>query len=72
MNKQTEATSLPEGLRDEMRRCRELLTQYQEIGSAGAFGASCIQTVITQAEDAQASGDVVYMLLAYEHLKECS
>lgn len=62
-------SNLAEGLRDEMRRCRKLLEVYREI-PGGAFGAALIEESIEAAEDAQASGDVVAMLSAYQRLKD--
>jgi hypothetical protein len=65
-----ESKNLMDGLFDEMNRCRELLKEYEAIGSAGIFGATMIKMDIAKAEQAIRNNDVVQMLIAYEALKE--
>jgi len=67
----SETKTLMDGLMDEMNRCRELLTMYEEIGPAGAFGAVMIKRDIAFAELSIRENDVVKMLQAYSSLKEC-
>ena len=61
--------NLPEGIVAELRRCRELIEVYKELGPTGVFGKAVIEASITEGEDALASGDVVRMLAAYKDLK---
>ena len=61
--------NLAEGIRDEIRRCRELREQYTAIGAPGVFGAAMIEQSIRKAEDAQAEGDLIAMMRAYEMLR---
>jgi len=61
--------NLAQGLVQELKRNRELLEDYKEIGPNGAFGAMAISNVIAQAEKAQGEDDVVEMLKCYENLK---
>ena len=62
--------NLAEGIRDELRRNRELLAEYEKIGPAGAFGAAMIRQDIKLGEDAQASGNVINMLAVYKKLTQ--
>lgn len=62
--------NLAQGLLEELRRCRDLLKMYEDIGQPGFFAASMLKIGIEQAEDAQANGDVIQMLKSYEELKE--
>lgn len=71
MTMPTDPTSVGEDFPNEQRRCRELLEQYRRIGPAGAFGAAMIEAAITEAEQAQASGDVVRIVRAYTALQRC-
>ena len=64
-------SSVGEDFPKQQERCRELLTQYQAIGSAGAFGHAMIAQVLKRAEEAAISGDVVAVLRAYEEMKGC-
>lgn len=52
-----------------MNRNRELLKQYEAIGSAGIFGAGAIRNEIKRAEAAISSGDTVQMIAIYKELK---
>lgn len=61
--------SLAETMPVEQKRCRELLEAYRNIGSAGIFGAMCIEAALHRADLAMASGDVVEILRSYEELK---
>lgn len=65
---ETEIESLGTALPKEMKRCRELLAAYRDIGPAGAFGALMIQQSLSEAEEATARGDVVRMIAAYKRL----
>lgn len=60
-----------DGIQGQCNRCRELITHYDAIGPAGAFGKAMTQRDITEAEAAIASGDVVRMLRAYKALEGC-
>ncbi len=53
----------------EQERVRELLTEYEAIGSTGVFGATMIKESLCKAEQASISGDVIKILQAYEDLK---
>ena len=63
-------TSLGEEYPKEQARCRELLTQYQEIGPPGRFGALMIEDMLCRADEAAISGDVIAMIRLYEEMKE--
>jgi hypothetical protein len=60
-----------EGIQTQCDRCRELVTQYEQIGPVGAFGKLMIERDITEGEAAIASGDVVRMVQAYKALEGC-
>lgn len=61
--------NLADGLAAEIERCRELLEEYRGLpDNAGAFAAAIINASVTEAVNAQASGDVVRMMIAYERL----
>ena len=64
--------NLIEGLQEEMNRCRELLKEYEAIGSAGIFGATMIKQEIRIAENNISKGDTIGMLKSYEELKSCN
>lgn len=61
--------NLAQGLVEELKRNRELLAGYKEIGSNGAFGATMIAIDISAGETAQRENDIVKILVAYETLK---
>ena len=62
--------NLIEGLQEEMNRNRELLSEYQAIGPAGAFGAAFIKQDIAFAENAITTGDTIRMMKSYSKLKQ--
>jgi len=64
-------TNIIEGIQAQCNRCRELITHYDAIGPAGAFGKWMIQRDIAEGETAIASGDVVRMVRAYKALEVC-
>jgi len=64
--------SLSSTLQQERIRARKILTEYEKLGSAGAFGAALIKASIKQAETSEASGDVVAILVACRDLKDIS
>jgi hypothetical protein len=55
----------------EQSRVRELLNIYHQLGPQGSFGAMMINQVLQRAEEAQASGDPVAILRAFQALKGC-
>ena len=63
--------SLGDDYPNEQERCRKLLSEYRELGSAGTFGHAAISMVLREADEAAISGDVVRMLRAYQSMKEC-
>jgi hypothetical protein len=62
--------NLAEGMVEQLRRNRELLKAYEELGPSGSLGAHFIRLAIREGEDAQASGDVVRMIRSYKALEE--
>ncbi len=64
--------NLIEGLQEEMNRCRELLTEYESIGSPGFFAATMIKQQIKKAENTIVTGDTIGMIGAYQELKACN
>lgn len=64
--------NLIEGLQEEINRCRELLTEYQSIGTAGMFGAAFIKQEIQKAEYSISMGNTIGMLTCLKELKECN
>lgn len=62
--------TLGDALPRELARCRELVLIYDSIPT-GVFGAMMIRRDIAEGEAAQASGDVVRMIRAYDALKGC-
>jgi len=65
-----EPENLMEGLQRELKRNRELVKEYEAIGTAGNFGRAFICRDIMEGEHAIADDDVVAMLRAYNKLKE--
>lgn len=65
-----EGQSLADAILREQARNRELLSQYQEIGPAGMFGAAMIRDLLGRTERAVMSGDVVAMIRCYQELQE--
>jgi hypothetical protein len=63
-------SSLGEEYPKQQARCREVLEQYIEIGTAGNFGAMMIRAKLKEADEAAVSGDVARMLRAFEAMKD--
>jgi len=63
--------TLGEALPKQIKRCNELIRQYESLGPVGNFGKMMIQMDIDQALKAMAEGDLPGMLRAYEALKGC-
>lgn len=61
--------NLAEGMKDEVRRARKLKEEFLRMGPSGMAGATVIEADIREVEDAQASGNVINMLAAYDKLK---
>lgn len=61
---------LIEGIQKELTRNREILGMYEEIGTAGMFGATMIKNTIAAAERAIEQGDIVAMVKACKVLQE--
>ncbi len=61
--------NLMEGLLEELNRNRQLKLDYDEIGTAGTFGATMIQADIDAGEKAIGTGDVTEILRVYQSLK---
>ena len=56
----------------EMRRVRHLKEKYLELpDGAGVMGAMMLESILCQAEDAQASGDIVRILRSFSALQGC-
>ena len=62
--------SLPDAILFEQQRNRELLSQYEAIGSAGMFGAMMLRDLLSRTERAVMDGDVIAMLRCYHELQE--
>jgi len=62
--------SLGEEYPKEQARCRELLKVYQGIPT-GFIGASLIEIVLQEADQAVVSGDLPAMIVAFEKMKDC-
>ena len=65
-------SNLAEVLPKETERVRGVLSCYEEIGPAGAFGAAMIKLSLIIADEAMASSDVAEMLAAYKNLQGIS
>lgn len=63
-------TSLGEDFPKEQARCREVLSQYREIGPPGRFGALMIEDMLRRADRAAMSGDVIEMIRVYEEMRD--
>jgi hypothetical protein len=61
--------NLIEGIQQECNRCRELVTEYTQLGPAGAFRKTEIENVIEFAEECVTSGDVMAMVEALRRLR---
>lgn len=66
----SDTKSVGEDFPQEQARCREVLAQYKELGSNGAFGAVMIEATLREADEAALSGDIVRILQAYQAMKE--
>lgn len=66
-----QATTVGEDFPRQQERVRGLLAAYRSIGPAGQFGVAMIEADLKEADEAQASGDIVRILRAYQALKEC-
>jgi hypothetical protein len=64
-------TTVGEDFPRQQARVRALYSTYVSLGVPGTFGAAMIEAALTEAEQAQASGDVLRILRAYEALKDC-
>lgn len=62
--------SVGEAFPGALARARRILVTYQEIGPVGRFGALMIERSISQAEQAQASGDPVAIIRAFKDLSD--
>ncbi|MGI4873214.1 MAG: hypothetical protein ACRYFX_18795 [Janthinobacterium lividum] len=65
----TQAQHLHEVLPQEVARCRELLTYYQQAGPEGVHGAAILEQSLKQAEAALALGDLPALMRAYQNLE---
>ena len=63
-------SSLAEAILNEQQRNRDLLSQYEAIGSAGMFGAMMLRDLLARTERAVMDGDVVAMLRCYSEMLE--
>lgn len=64
-------SSLGEEFPKQQKRVRELLTEYQRIGSNGVFGAMALKQILARAEEAMASGDVIKILQSFKAMEGC-
>ena len=64
------STSVGEDFPKQQARVREVLGMYRDIGPNGMFGAMMIEQTLREADEAQASGDIIRILQSYEALKE--
>lgn len=63
-------SSLAEEYPKQQARCRELLKAYQIIPE-GFIGASMIEVILKEADEAAVSGDLPDMIVAFEKMKGC-
>lgn len=63
-------SSVGEEFPKEQARVREVLKLYYDIGPPGMFGAAMIEQTLKEADEAQASGDIVRILQSFEALKQ--
>lgn len=64
-------SSLGEEYPKEQARCRELISQYEGIGPAGAFGKLTIEQVLQRADKAMADGDTIKMIGCFQEMQAC-
>jgi hypothetical protein len=65
-----ESTRVGEDFPKQQARVREVLGMYRDIGPNGMFGAVMIEQTLREADEAQASGDIIRILQSYQALKE--
>lgn len=65
----TETSNLATSLQDELKRNRDLLLFYKEIGPVGTFGFTMISQDIDNATKAIMEGDVAAMIQSFNTLK---
>ena len=63
--------NLLEAITEEIKRCQELLKQYESMGPPGIFGLTSIKQTIERATDARDSGHPVEMLMSIHELRGC-
>jgi len=63
---------MTEELTEELKRCKELLKIYKDVGMTGVFGATILNSKIKRAEEAIECGDEEEMLECLDALKECN
>ncbi len=66
----SEITTVGEDFPKQQARVREVLGLYRDIGPNGMFGAMMIEKTLQEADEAQASGNIIEILRSYEALKE--
>lgn len=64
--------NIVEGLGAEIQRVTEILGYYEEIGAAGALGATFMRASLAGATAALGSGDPIAMIAALNDLKDYS
>lgn len=62
------AQSVGEDFPRQQARVREILGHFKAIGPAGMFGAALIERILQRADAAQASGDIIKILVSYNEL----
>lgn len=70
-NETERPVNLVEGLTNEILRVTEMVAEYESLpNGAGTFAALFMRKAISDARNAQASGDILEMMPAYNALKE--
>ena len=64
-----QSVSVGEDYPKEQARCREVLSQYKELGPPGVLGGMMIEATLREADAAMASGDIVRILQAYKAMQ---
>lgn len=64
----SESTTVGEDFPKQQARVRRVLGYYREVGAPGRFGVLMIEATLREAEEAQASGDILRILAAYAAL----
>ena len=62
--------SLGENYPKEQARCRELLQNYRGIGQPGAFAHAELSKLLSRADEALVSGNLMDMICCYEEMRE--